>query len=148
MPDTDINLVTFILEDDEIVQTMITEVFRLNGIQNFQLFTSSADLLARESVDICVLDYYLGEKLNGMAVMKIIRERNPDCFVIIMSGQTDCKIIIEFLNAGANKYVDKNRSDHLVQLVQFVQEGIAQAKKKKELNHLITKFKASQNARS
>lgn len=142
----EINLVTFILEDDEVLQVMIEEVFRLNGIQNFKLFTNSTQLLQNDVIDICILDYYLGEKLDGMAVMKILRERNPDCYVIIMSGQTDCKVIKDFLNARADAYVDKNEPNYLSQLVQYVQIGLSATKRRKELNSLILKIK--ENVRS
>jgi DNA-binding NtrC family response regulator len=143
----EINLITFVLEDDAIVQKMITEVFKLNGLQDFLLFTKSDKMLANEEVDICVIDYLLGDQLDGLAVMKIIRERNPECFVIIMSAQNDREVVIDFLNAGANKYVDKLKKNYLQTLVQYVQEGIVIAKRKKELNQILKQFKAAQDAR-
>lgn len=128
---------TAVLEDDNDTLEVIDELFRENGIENYALYSDAQDLLQEfnEDTHLLVLDYILSGALSGYDVMKMVREKNPDCYVIIISGQYNKKVIIEFLNAKADKYIDKNEPGYFPELIQSVQEGIAIIKKKIEITH-------------
>jgi FixJ family two-component response regulator len=133
--DLKVRILSYVLEDDRDTLEAIDHVLKSNGIVDYGLYTSPDEMMQNIQSDIviCVLDYYLNGVLNGLDLLKEIKRRNSNSYVIVMSGQNDCKVVIDLLNAGANKYIDKNNRHYLNQLVEFMQEGLTEAKKRWEL---------------
>lgn len=102
----------FVIDDDESIIEVIDIIFKMNGIQNYRLFTDPYELLKNlnDNVHICIVDY----KLNGMNGLELIKEvvkRNRHCLFIMLSGQTDNKVIIEYMNSVfGSRYVEKSGS--------------------------------------
>ena len=121
-----VNIVAFALEDNPLMLEAIGAILEADGICH-QLFTSPDALIAalHPDVHICIIDYYLNDKSTGLEVMKQILAYNPGCFVIIISGQQDYRIVAELMNNDANRYVVKGTADFTDKLHQFVQQGIA-----------------------
>ena len=126
---------TAVLEDDKDTLEVIQELFQENGIENYALYSEANDLLKNFSEDthLLVLDYILTGALSGFDVMKLVREKNPDCYVIVTSGQYDRKVVIEFLRNRADDYIDKNEKGYLIDLIESVKKGIVLIKKKIEI---------------
>jgi DNA-binding NtrC family response regulator len=146
MPDKKI-ILTYILEDDKVTSELIAEILKNNDIVDYRIFNSSSDLIANMSTDvhICVLDYFLGETLTGLDVMKIVLAKNPECFVIIISGQDNADVVADFLNNGAKKYVNKNTPKYLNLMVDFVLLAIKEYEKKVMLQDIAGKMVDMQN---
>lgn len=130
-----VSILTYVLEDQEAVLAVIDDLFKMNGLQNYKLFSRSSDLVEEmnDKVHICVVDYMLGEKMTGLEVMKIILSYNPRCKVVVISGQTDFEVVQKFWNGGAFRYINKRDRDWLSQLVTHVQEALIEVKKQLEL---------------
>ncbi|MCC7232283.1 MAG: response regulator [Bacteroidia bacterium] len=64
--------------------------------------------------DLIVLDYHLDSTdpgaMNGMQVLKKIKERYDDAVVIILSGQEKAEVAANTIKYGAYDYVVKNES--------------------------------------
>lgn len=141
----DLNILTYVLEDEQILLLKFEELFKMNGITNYHLFRKSEEMIAamhninasNDSVHICVIDYLLGEPLTGLDIMKVVLSHNPDCKVIVISAQTDFKIVKNFLNAGAFKYIEKNEDGWLDEMVSDMQQALIWVKKKIERQSLI-----------
>lgn len=130
-----VKILSYVLEDDRETLDMIEDLLKANGISDYELFTKSEDMLIHIQGDIvlCVLDYYLDGRLSGLDILKEIKKRNSYSYIIVMSGQANCKIVIDCLNAGANKYIDKNEPDYLNKLIEYMLEGLQEARKRFEL---------------
>jgi len=52
-------------------------------------------------VDSCLtfIDYYLGEAINGLHILKLLNERNKNLQVVLMSRSSHIKEKMEYLNA-------------------------------------------------
>lgn len=126
MPFRSINITVFVLDDQEHVVNVISALFNKEGLSNHKVFTSAEDFFEElnEDVHVAVIDYFLPGKMNGLQVCKKLLSFNPSCFIIIMSAQTDMGVVVEFINSGANRYIEK-KGDYLAKLVQFTKEGIA-----------------------
>ncbi|NVO73147.1 response regulator transcription factor [Photobacterium damselae] len=74
-----------------------------------ELSTDGIDALYRatsEPWDAIVLDLGL-PKLDGITVLKDIREENVDCPIVILSARSELTQRVEGLNAGADDYLTK-----------------------------------------
>jgi len=122
-----LNIVTLILDDDTEMLELIEAALKDAGIRNYKLFYSDAAFIEglSENMHILVIDHHLNAKISGLDVMKRAIRKNPSVFVIAMSGNNDSRLVVEYLNEGANRFILKNENDYLDQLVKFVRQGIS-----------------------
>lgn len=71
--------------------------------------------------DIVVLDYQL-PGMNGLETLKKIKELNKNINIIVLTNQTDLKVAVELMNAGAFQYIEK-RKYSFEQLIEFIEKG-------------------------
>lgn len=140
-------ILTYILEDDKVTGELIAEILKNNSIVDYKIFDNSSEFFTAltPEVQICVIDHYLGEKLTGLEVMKIVLAKNPDCFVIIVTGQGNHDVVVDFLNYGAWKYVKKSNPKYLNELVDYVLLAIKEIEKAALLKDITGKMTAMQN---
>ncbi|WP_455209840.1 PAS domain S-box protein [Kaarinaea lacus] len=65
------------------------------------------------SYDVILLDYQLPD-FDGISALRMIRDRDPDTPVIMVSGALDEEAVITSLRVGATDYVLKNNMGRLV----------------------------------
>jgi DNA-binding NtrC family response regulator len=99
----------FVLEDDVWYGSMIEHYLSLNPDYEVKRFESSTAFFnnLHERPDVVTLDYSMPD-MDGSAVLKKIREVNPDVQVIIISGQEDVGTAINLLKNGAFDYIVKD----------------------------------------
>jgi DNA-binding NtrC family response regulator len=89
------------VDDDQIVLRSIKRGF-LDEPYN-QLFAKSGrealEILQKESVHVIVTDMCMPE-MDGVELLKIVRERYPQIIKIILSGYTDMSVFQEEFNHG------------------------------------------------
>lgn len=64
-------------------------------------------LLSRHDIDIVLLDFMIPNDLNGIEILKKIKESHPSVEVIMVSGQEDIDVVIESQRQGAIDFVRK-----------------------------------------
>lgn len=64
-------------------------------------------LLSRHDIDIVLLDFMIPNDLNGIEILKKIKESHPSVEVIMVSGQEDIDVVIESQRRGAIDFVRK-----------------------------------------
>ena len=81
---------------------------------------SAMDFLEDHSFDICLFDYRLGE-LDGIDLLRMVRQKNISTPIIFLTGQGDQEIAVEAMKAGATDYRTKNSltSESLFQSIRF-----------------------------
>ena len=107
MPDKKIALI----EDDRFLRQQIT--FALN--KDYQIVEAgdriAGELLVeKENPDLVLLDLQLppnGTVEEGLNVLSKIRESNPDCVVIVMSGEAEMQAVLKAVDAGAYDFFRK-----------------------------------------
>lgn len=105
-----VNIGTFILEDDIEIHEVIKGMLDETGWTNYQIHDTPEGFLEQldADVNICVIDHILNSGLSGFDVLKKVKEKNKWSYVIVMTGQADINIVIDYLNSGADKYVSKS----------------------------------------
>lgn len=110
----------FIVEDDlmfgRILQKGLEkeEVYDVTLYQSGQAFINDLNL----NPDIVTLDYYLPD-MNGIEILKKIKNFNSDIATIVISGQEKAEVVVEAYTNGANHYIIKNENA-VVELINSV----------------------------
>lgn len=107
MPDKKVALI----EDDRFLRQQI--MFALN--KDYQIVEAgdrvTGELLVeKENPDLVLLDLQLppnGTVDEGLSVLSKIRESNPDCVVIVMSGEAEMQAVLKAVEAGAYDFFRK-----------------------------------------
>ena len=97
-----------IVEDEESLNKVLAKVLRKLGYMTDSAFDGeeALDLYFENNYDLVVLDLNL-PKLDGMEVLKVIREDNAELPVLILSARSEIHDKIQGLDEGANDYLTK-----------------------------------------
>ena len=100
-----------LIDDDEKILNSIGSSLKLNGIENQQFNNPKEAIKAykSEKFDAVILDIKMPE-INGIEVLRTIRNYNPKAFVIILTGYPEVESAITALNIGAFAYLKKPSS--------------------------------------
>ncbi|MCP3899241.1 MAG: response regulator [Desulfobacteraceae bacterium] len=94
-----------------------------NGKKGLEIFNSN-------KIDLILLDLRMPE-MNGLEVLKIVKEQSPDTPVIVASGTGNISSVVEALHLGASDYILKPIEDMDV-LYHSVTKSLAESQLKKE----------------
>jgi DNA-binding NtrC family response regulator len=99
----------FIVEDDEMYTKLLAYKLQLNPSFEVQTFTSGKSLIAAldESPSVITLDHFLPD-MTGLDLLKVIKNRLPETQVILLSGQEDITIAVDYMQSGAYDYITKD----------------------------------------
>ncbi|PID94000.1 MAG: DNA-binding response regulator [Bacteroidetes bacterium] len=103
------NTMTVLILDDE--KSFTEELQEYLELKNFRVFTAHTpqegfQILHQKEVDLMILDVRLPE-MNGIEVLKRVKESHPNIEVIIVSGHGDMDTVISALRSGATDYLTK-----------------------------------------
>lgn len=134
-----------LIEDDVGVASLIK--YYLNSYRNYSFSVDWVDtaekgidkLTVPDSYNLILLDYYLPE-INGVEALKIIRSRNINIPVIMLSSAKEKEVMSEVLKLGALDYYMKE--DVIGPLLPVI---IANAIEKENLKKQIEKDKREQS---
>lgn len=98
----------FVLEDNEWYNKLLVHNLELNPDYTVKSFLKARDLLnvLNENPDVVTLDYRLPD-MDGMEVLRQIREVNEEIDVIVVSEQDDIETAVGLLKVGAYDYLVK-----------------------------------------
>jgi hypothetical protein len=91
------------------------------------------DALERETVDLILVDVMM-PVMNGLDLLKQVKERNPDQLVVVMTGYADKDIILRALKAHADDFIQKPLN--LLQLKSTVSKALEKRLLRQELQQL------------
>jgi DNA-binding NarL/FixJ family response regulator len=109
-----------IIEDSYVVANLVESILQ-------ETFNTESTILTKDDIhygtvqesSVVIMDYYLGSikgGLNGVTIVKKIREYNPNMPVIAFSGSHDPEIIREILDLNVMCLIKKNEDDFLDKL--------------------------------
>ena len=97
-----------VVDDEQRVRDEISEFLEENKYIVFKvgLPSDAFKTLQENKIDIVILDIKLPE-MDGLSVLKVIKEDHPDIEVIMISGHGDMNSVIEAMRYGAADYFPK-----------------------------------------
>ncbi len=123
-----------IVDDDKIIREQLQKELKREFFKTFLASDGKTALesLNQEEIDIVILDVKLPD-MDGLEVLKVIKEERPDCEVIVITGMGSQEIAIKSLRKGAIDYIEKPIDlDELSAALGRAQEKLAE---KKELSY-------------
>lgn len=137
----ELKILIYVLDDHKPSLENISEAFEHSGITGYTLFTDENQFLEalKKDVRIAVIDYWLRSGKNGVEICKELFKKNPDCFVIMMSAQSDMKPVVDAMNTGVDRYIMKQNPNWLQELIDFTKEGISHVEKEYEFFQTLYK---------
>src|SRR5438093_590697 len=97
-----------VVDDEEIVQDVLQTLLRKQGYEVLPA-TSAEDalpFLEHEGIDVVLLDLML-PGIGGMDALRLIRERDPEKTVIMMTAYGSVETAVEAMKIGAFHYLTK-----------------------------------------
>ena len=110
------NMDVFIIEDDQLQSEMLADHMSKYKIFKFHKYDSGESCLRDldKKPDIVILDYYLDkydkDAMDGIDVLKEIKQKNPETEVIILSAQEQIEVAVNTMKHGAFDYVVKGEA--------------------------------------
>ncbi len=90
-------------------------------------------ILEREPVDLVLADVMM-PRLNGLDLLKLVKEKTPNQAVVIMTGFADKEVILKALRADADDFI--NKPINLLQLKTTIDKVLEKKALKQELLNL------------
>ncbi len=110
-----------IVDDETDIRELIGGILEDEGYETRLAGNSDAALAAVEErrPSLVILDIWLqGSRLDGLDVLKQIKERHPDLPVVIISGHGNIETAVAAIKLGAYDYIEKPfKADRLVLVV-------------------------------
>ena len=103
-----------IVDDDEDDALFINEILSQPSsglpplITHVESPTLALECLSNNTFDICLFDYRLGE-MNGIELIRMVRDIGLDFPIILLTGQGDEEIAVEAIKSGATDYLVKSK---------------------------------------
>lgn len=106
----------FIVDDDELFITSLKDLVKkmFKSEINIQTFSTGEGCLNnfQNPPDLIILDYFLNsnfpDAMNGLKVLKKIKERSPETKVIMLSAQDKMEVAVKLIQFGAYDYIIKD----------------------------------------
>jgi len=103
------NITIVSIDDETINLTIFNEMIEEMGhsSKNFEDASEALEFISQNNVDLILVDYMMPE-INGIEVIKKIRETKRDIPIIMITGASgDEELMIKAIKAGATEFINK-----------------------------------------
>ena len=142
MPDTDVKKSNILVVDDEQehAQVMCEALTRLGHACDVTYNLSEAQSkLSRKEYDVVITDLMMDGKPQGLDVLHVSRETNPNAPVVLVTAHADIATCKQALNDGAYDYIEKPLDlEHFRAQVNRAAERSALLKQNQQLQQQLT----------
>lgn len=109
-------IIIFLVDDDKVYVRSLKNSIEAMKDDRLEVFVFSTGEECIQNIkakpSIIILDYYLNhhyyDAMNGMHVLKKVKQLNPDTKIIMLSSQRSMDVAIDMLKYNAYDYVTKN----------------------------------------
>jgi signal transduction histidine kinase len=122
-----------IVDDEEVIRELCTKALRGYRVIQAADGTEALRILEQETVDVILTDVMMPQ-LNGLDLLKAVKEREPNQVVVVMTGYADKEIILRALKADADDFISK--PINLLQLQTTIDKALEKRALKEELVQL------------
>jgi DNA-binding NtrC family response regulator len=114
-----------LLDDSRYDLELITKCLEKNKIYDYKSFTNEELFLQELNTNVVVvlIDHLISAGKTGLEIMKEVVERNPICYPIIVSGNENTKVILEYVDNDCFRYILKSDKDYLSKIVKAVKQA-------------------------
>jgi DNA-binding NtrC family response regulator len=97
-----------VVEDDPGVRAILTRFLadRGYGVRSAEHGLEALDVLATHPVDLVLSDVHMPQ-MSGIELLRVVRERDPDAQLVLITGHSSVRDAVEAIKLGAADYVEK-----------------------------------------
>jgi DNA-binding NtrC family response regulator len=112
-----------IVDDDEVMQQTLSDVLKKKGYEIFSVGAGNGALsiIKKNIIDLVLLDMRLPD-VDGIEVLKRIKELDTEILVIIMTAYSDVQTAVSAMKSGAYHYI--NKPFELEELKLLIEKGL------------------------
>jgi two-component system response regulator AtoC len=112
-----------IVDDDEVMQETLSSVLKKRGYEIFSVGSGNGALSVTKKnvIDLILLDMRLPD-VDGLEILKKIKEFDSDILVIMMTAYSDVQTAVSAMKSGAYHYI--NKPFELEELQLLVEKGL------------------------
>jgi DNA-binding response OmpR family regulator len=128
-----------IVDDDKIIREQLQKELKREFYRPLLAADGNTALesFGQEEIDIAILDVKLPD-MDGLEVLKKVKEKKPDCEVIVITGLGTQEIAIKSLRTGAIDYIEKPiNTDELSAALGRAQEKLDEREELSYKNRLL-----------
>lgn len=131
-----------IVDNDPVIRELCTKVLRDYRVVEAEDGEQALDTFMCGGIDVILTDVMM-PKLDGLELLKMLKEREPTTVVIIMTGYADKELILKALKADADDFIIK--PPNLLQLKSMIQKALVKKALKEEIANLrsLDRFKTN-----
>jgi two-component system KDP operon response regulator KdpE len=135
-----------VVDDEESIRTLITDALILNGHSVHSAATAEEALRLCETLpfDLVLLDLKIPGTMDGLDLLKTIRQRLPQTIVIMLTGYGSLDSAVAALRAGAFDYLTKPVS--IAQIIESVNRGLEKRREEIQRQQLMKHLEATLQA--
>jgi signal transduction histidine kinase len=122
-----------VVDDESVIRDLCAKILKGYRILQAENGAEALRLLERETVDVILTDVMM-PIMNGLDLLRQIKERRPDQLVVVMTGYADKEVILRALKADADDFI--NKPINLLQLKTTIDKVLEKKVLKEELIHL------------
>jgi signal transduction histidine kinase len=122
-----------VVDDEAVIRDLCARALADYRIIEAEDGRAALDLLEREEADLVLVDVMM-PLMNGLDLLKQVKERNPDQLVVVMTGYADKEVILRALKAHADDFIQKPLN--LLQLKSAVSKALEKRLLRQELQQL------------
>jgi two-component system response regulator AtoC len=128
------NATVLVVDDEPLIRWSLVSRLKEEGYRTIEAGTAG-DAVAqhRDGADLVLLDYALPDA-NGLAVLKQIKDSDPDTLVIMLTANTEVGIAVEAMKGGAFHYA--NKPFDLDEIVLLVEKALETTQLRREVRVL------------
>jgi DNA-binding response OmpR family regulator len=134
-----------IVDDEPGIRFILERTLSREGyiLDNAASGREALDKLEQDRYDLMLLDLRLGD-MDGLQVLRSIRERDPELVVLILTGYGTMESSVEALRLGAFDYLFKPAPPDMIR--ERVREGLAQREKSNQRQALLAQIETLRQA--
>ncbi|BCR06171.1 hybrid sensor histidine kinase/response regulator [Desulfuromonas versatilis] len=122
-----------VVDDEAVIRELCSKVLKGYRVLQAEDGEAALGVLEGERVDVVLTDVMM-PRLNGLDLLKAVKDKDPNKAVIIMTGYAEKDIILRALKADADDFISK--PINLLQLKTTIEKVLEKLALKEELVHL------------
>jgi len=130
-----------IIDDEKDIRFLLSSILNDEGYKTIEAasVSDSETIINKDNFDLAIVDISLGDKKkDGIFLLNIIKKKNKDIPVIMISGHATIKVAVDSMKLGAYEFLEKPfNKDRLLNFVRRALEAYDLKKENKNLNKLF-----------